>query len=198
MIHLWQPIRPSILSLAGLTFWPNWLERWLAILSVLSTQVQNPLGLLVLVRYTYNMHHTYMFTDFLYVLSYPGHMKYFAWWYNLYLLGKVQMFGPAVGHRCYNSHRTSNATTIKQKWTPVINVKIGTNMCTPDWGISFTNYDHLIYVKFNVHKSVIKKLACSLKYAYTRIALFVNTTTWIKEHAFCGFVTILLLWRKIP
>ena len=44
---VWQPSRPVSLSLAGLTFWPNWLERWLATLSVLSTQVRDPSGLLV-------------------------------------------------------------------------------------------------------------------------------------------------------
>ena len=43
---------PVSLSLAGLTIWPNWLERWLATLqSVLPTQVRNPVGLLVPGRY---------------------------------------------------------------------------------------------------------------------------------------------------
>ena len=48
---LWQSIRPADLSLGGLTFWPNWLERWLATLSMPSSQVRMPVGLSVLGRY---------------------------------------------------------------------------------------------------------------------------------------------------
>ena len=38
----WQPSQPASLSLAGLTLWPKWLERWLVIPSVLSAQVPIP------------------------------------------------------------------------------------------------------------------------------------------------------------
>ena len=48
---LWQPSQLASFSLACLTLWLNWLERWLATLSVLSTQVHNRAGLLVLGRY---------------------------------------------------------------------------------------------------------------------------------------------------
>ena len=41
---LWQSNRPASLSLARLTLWPNCLERWLATLSRLSTQVRIPVG----------------------------------------------------------------------------------------------------------------------------------------------------------
>ena len=44
--------RPASLSLAGLALWPNWVERGLATLSVLSVQVRNPVGLLVPGHYT--------------------------------------------------------------------------------------------------------------------------------------------------
>ena len=45
---LWQSSWPASFSPAGLTLWPNWLERWLATLSRLSTQVRIPVGLSVL------------------------------------------------------------------------------------------------------------------------------------------------------
>ena len=47
---MWQSTRPASLLPASLTVWPNWvraLARDSATLSVLSTQVQNPVGLLV-------------------------------------------------------------------------------------------------------------------------------------------------------
>ena len=44
---MWQPNWPVSLSLIGLTLWPNWSNCWLATLSVLSIQIQNPVGLLV-------------------------------------------------------------------------------------------------------------------------------------------------------
>ena len=44
---VWQPSWPASLSLAGLTLWPNWLERWLATLCMLSTQVRILVGLSV-------------------------------------------------------------------------------------------------------------------------------------------------------
>ena len=46
-IKLWQSSRPASFSPAGLTLWSNWLERWLATLSGLSTQVRIPVGLLL-------------------------------------------------------------------------------------------------------------------------------------------------------
>ena len=44
---MWQSSWPASIPLAGQTPWPNWLERWLVTLSVLSIQVQNPVVLLV-------------------------------------------------------------------------------------------------------------------------------------------------------
>ena len=44
---LWQSSRPASFSLAGLTLWPSWLERWFATLSRLSVQVPIPVGLSV-------------------------------------------------------------------------------------------------------------------------------------------------------
>ena len=43
----WQSSRPASFSPAGLTLWSIWLERWLATLSRLSTQVRIPVGLSV-------------------------------------------------------------------------------------------------------------------------------------------------------
>ena len=51
--------RPASLSLAGLTLWPNWLVRWLATLGLLSTQVRNPVGLLLPGRYTHLVDQSY-------------------------------------------------------------------------------------------------------------------------------------------
>ena len=48
---MWQSSRPASFSPAGLTLWPNWLERWLATLSRLSTKVRIPVGLSVPGRY---------------------------------------------------------------------------------------------------------------------------------------------------
>ena len=48
---VWQSSRPASFSPAGLTVWSNWLERWLATLSRLSTQVRIPVGLSVPGRY---------------------------------------------------------------------------------------------------------------------------------------------------
>ena len=50
---MWQSSWPVSLSVVGLTLWPNWLERWFATLSELSTQVQNPVGLLEPGRFRY-------------------------------------------------------------------------------------------------------------------------------------------------
>ena len=47
-MKIWQSSRPASFSPAGLTLWPNWLERWLATLSRLSTQGRIPVGLSVL------------------------------------------------------------------------------------------------------------------------------------------------------
>ena len=41
---MWQSSRPASFSPAGLTLWPSQLERWLATLSGLSTQVRIPVG----------------------------------------------------------------------------------------------------------------------------------------------------------
>ena len=51
---MWQSSRPASFSPAGLTLWPNWLERWHTTLSRLSTQVRIPVGLSVPGRYTCN------------------------------------------------------------------------------------------------------------------------------------------------
>ena len=51
VILVQQPSWPASLSTTGLTLWSNWLERWFATLSILSTQVWIPAGLLVLGRY---------------------------------------------------------------------------------------------------------------------------------------------------
>ena len=48
---MWKSSCPASFSPAGLTLWWNWLERWLATLSGLSTQVRIPVGLLVPGRY---------------------------------------------------------------------------------------------------------------------------------------------------
>ena len=53
VFQVWQPSRPTRLSLAGLTLWLNWLERWLATPSVLSTQVRIPAGMLP--KYEYHI-----------------------------------------------------------------------------------------------------------------------------------------------
>ena len=52
VFQLWQSNWPASFSLVGLILWPNWLERWLATLSIISTQVRIPAGLLVPGRYT--------------------------------------------------------------------------------------------------------------------------------------------------
>ena len=49
---MWLSSRPANFLPAGLTLWPNWLERWLTTLSRLSTQVQIPVGLSVPGLYT--------------------------------------------------------------------------------------------------------------------------------------------------
>ena len=48
---MWQSNWPASFPPAGLTLWPNHLERWLATLSRLSTQVRIPVGLSVPGRY---------------------------------------------------------------------------------------------------------------------------------------------------
>ena len=48
---MWQSSQPASFSPAGLTLWPNWLERLLATLNRLSTQVRIPVGLSVSGRY---------------------------------------------------------------------------------------------------------------------------------------------------
>ena len=57
---MWQSSQPASLSLAGLTLCPNWIERWLATLNMLSTQVRIPVELSVPVHYITNtcMHHS--------------------------------------------------------------------------------------------------------------------------------------------
>ena len=42
---MWHSSWPASFSPAGLTLWPNWLKRWLATLSGLSTQVRMPVRL---------------------------------------------------------------------------------------------------------------------------------------------------------
>ena len=53
-IDVWQSSRPASFSPAGLTLWPNWLERWFATLSRLSTQVRIPVRSSVPGRYRCN------------------------------------------------------------------------------------------------------------------------------------------------
>ena len=51
-LHVWQSSWPASFSPVGLTLWPNWLDRCLATLSSLSTQVRIPVGSSVPERYT--------------------------------------------------------------------------------------------------------------------------------------------------
>ena len=55
LLQLWRPSWPASLLLAGLTLWPNSLDRWLATLSMLSTPFLIPVGLSVPRRYTANI-----------------------------------------------------------------------------------------------------------------------------------------------
>ena len=57
---MWQSSQPASFSLAGLTLCPNWLERWLTTLNMLSTQVRIPVELSMPIHYITNtyMHHS--------------------------------------------------------------------------------------------------------------------------------------------